>query len=270
MKIKISFEILFFIGFLFGSLNYAKFPSTAQENLELNKMENYLKTARIVTVEKSTVGGRTAPWIISLDDGKTRLRAIFKHVNRRRPSILPDSYNYELAGYELGKLLDLDFVPPVVEREINGLNGSLQILVENTMTENYRERRNIEPPDQKTFENALEEIKVFENLVYDECLDRDDILIQKSDWKVWRVDFSEAFSPTLELIPGCEIKRCPKKLYNNLQKLDEKVIESRLKSYLNDEEIRTIVKRKNLIIEKIKKLIEEKGEEAVLFSFTSS
>lgn len=266
MKIKISFEILFLIGFLFGNLAYAKFPSTAQENLELNKMENYLKTARIVAINKSTVGGRTAPWIISLDDGKTRLRAIFKHVNRQRPSILPDSYKYELAGYELGRLLGLDITPLAVEREINGLKGSLQLLIEDSMTENYRKRRNIEPPDPKAFENTLEEIKIFENLVYDECLDRDDILIQESDWKVWRVDFSEAFSPTLELIPGCEIRRCSKNLYNNLQKMDEKLIESKLKSYLNDEEIRALVERKNLIIEKIKKLIEEKGEEAVLFS----
>jgi hypothetical protein len=44
------------------------------------------------------------------------------------------------------------------------------------------------------------------------------------------------------------------------------VIKAKLKQYLNDEEMSMLLKRKKLIIEKIKKLIEEKGEESVLFS----
>jgi len=90
--------------------------------------------------------------------------------------------------------------------------------------------------------------------------------MDKKDWKVWRVDFSEAFPPSPELIPGCEITRCSKKLYQNLTKLEDKVIKAKLKHYLNDEEMGMLLKRKKLIIEKIKKLIAEKGEKSILFS----
>jgi len=266
MNTKIFFKSVFLIAFLSLGLTYAELPLTSQEDEELFKMENYLKKARIIKVNKTAVGSRTAPWIISLDDGQAKHRAIFKHVNRQRPAILPDSYRYELAAYELGKLLGVDFIPPLVERKVNGKKGSLQIMVENTMTENYRQGKNLEPPDPQAFEDSLEEIKIFEALVRDECLDRDDILIHKTDWKIWRIDFSEAFGPAFGLIPGCEIKRCSEQLYGNLQKVEDKLIESTLSSYLNAEEIRALIERKNLIVAEIKKLIEQKGEEAVLFS----
>jgi hypothetical protein len=38
-----------------------------------------------------------------------------------------------------------------------------------------------------------------------------------------------------------------------------------VKKYLNKEEIKAVLKRKKLIIEKIEALIKEKGEEKVLF-----
>jgi len=63
--------------------------------------------------------------------------------------------------------------------------------------------------------------------------------------------------------------RCSKKLYQNLLKLDDKVLKAKLKHYLNEEEITALLKRKQIIIEEIKQLIDEKGEESVLFSSKS-
>jgi len=116
-------------------------------------------------------------------------------------------------------------------------------------------------------------LKVFENLIYSSALceeggdDLNDLLIAyKKDWKVWRVDLSEAFAPIPELIQFCEFTRCSRKLYKNLLKLDDEVIKAKLEHYLNDEEMSALLERKKLIVEKIKQLIKEKGEESVLFS----
>ncbi len=217
-------------------------------------------------MDKNEVGGRTAPWIVTLDDGEKRQRAIFKHVDSRRPQPTPDSYKYELAAYELAKLLGTGIVPPVVEREVGGRKGSLQVFLENCLKEKDRQRRKIEPPDPKSLADALEEVRVFENLVYDVCLDADDIWIHKDNWTVCRVDFSEAFFPSDELLQDCAITRCSKRFYQGLLELEDKTIASSLAPYLNREEIKALLQRKNLIIEKIRKLIEEKGEQAVLFS----
>lgn len=232
---------------------------------EQEKEELFLRQAPVVEVDKNQVGGRTAPWIITLDDGKTRQKAIFKYVDSRRPRATPDSYRYELAAYAIAKLLGVEFIPPVVEREISGRKGSLQLFLENSMKEKDRRRKKIEPPDAATFANALEEIRIFENLVYDVCLDADDIWIHRETWAVWRVDFSEAFEPSSQLLPGCEIQRCSKKLYQGLVQTKDETLASALAPYLNKAEIQAFFERKKLILEKIQKLIQEKGEGAVLF-----
>ena len=256
---------MFFICFILGYWCNCISQMANQKILEQKDLENYLRTAKIVSININQEGGRTELWTVSLNDGKIARRAIFKYINRVRPTLLPDSYKYEIAAYELDKLLNINIVPPVVEREIKGLKGSLQLLVEGCINESVRKRRNIEPPEPLSFQNALEEINVFVNLVYNERKDPDDILIHKEDWKVWRVDFSEAFSPSSELIPGCEITRCSKKLYQNLLKMDRDMVKAKLKPYLNDEEIEALLTRKNIIVEKIKQLIKEKGEKSVLF-----
>ena len=236
-------------------------------NWDQQKLENYLKTAKIVSVEKDAEAGRTAPWRITLDDGKARRQGHFKHLNRPRPSILPDSYKYEIASYELDKLLELRIVPPVVEREIEGTTGSLQLYLEGCIQEAERKRKKIDPPDPEFFQNTLEMINVFENLVHEEdCFDANDTLVSLDDWKVCRVDFSMAFSPLPELIPGCKINKCSHTLYKNLLQLNDLQVKNKLKPYLNDEEIEALLQRKKIIIDKIEQLIKEKGLEAVLFN----
>lgn len=216
-------------------------------------VEKYLKEAKVLAVEKEKDPGRTAIWRITLDDGQAQRQAVFKHANRTRPTLLPDSYKYELAAYELGKLLGINFIPPLVEREIEGIHGSLQLFLEDILKESNRRRKKIEPPDPQGFQDALDEIKVFENLVHDECQDAEDIFIHETDWKIWRIDFSEAFPPEPNLIPGCTISRCSKKLHQSLQNItDDQVIE-KLGGYLNEEEIEALLQRKRLIL----KLLED-------------
>ncbi len=178
---------------------------------------------------------------------------------------MPDSYKYDIAAYELTKLLGIELIPPVVEREIGGRQGTLQTLLENCIRERDRKRKKINPPDAKAFNNALEELNVFVNLAYDDCYNFDDIYIHQANWQVCRVDFSEAFYPSLELLPGCEITTCSKKLYKGLIDLAEEEVRETLGRYLSEEEITACLVRKKLILEKINALIAEKGEESVLF-----
>ncbi len=240
-----------------------------QEDLEV--MEKYLKTAAIGPSWKP-VGKRTESYIVILDDGKTIRRGFMKFTNRTRPNHqFPfDSYKYELAAYELDKLFGLRLIPPVVERTVGERNASLQILIEDFITEEYRRRHKVEPPDPAGFERTLDELKILEHLTYSfticEQTSMDDILIDhERGWKIWRVDFSQAFDIYTEISPGCEISRCSKELYQKLSNVKDKTIRSKVKKYLNTDEITTLLKRKGLVIERLQRLIKEKGEDAVLF-----
>ena len=239
---------------------------TAPPNdLSLREIEAYLKTAPIVSIKKDATIGRTMPWKVTLDDGKTKLQGMFKRVHAPRPNPMVDSYKYELAAYELNKLLDLDIIPPTVEREIEGAKGSLQYFVPDCMSETDRERLRLQPPDLKTFLARLDEIKIFEALVSDTCLDKDDTLIQQPGWKVYRVDFAEAFAPNPGLAADCPISRCPRRLFEHLQKTTRQVAESKLKPYLSDDEIGAMCDRKKRIIAGLEGLMRTEGERNVLY-----
>lgn len=271
MKDKKTMTIMFLVSFVFGIWSNCTFLTADQENIKMEKMEKYLKTATIGSDWKS-VGARTEAYIVNLDDGKIKRGGFLKFTNRTRPHNLPDSYKYAIAAYELDKLLDLNLVPSIVEREIDDRKASLQILIENPLGEDVRQIKKIEAPDPKSFSNTLNDVNVFDNLTFSSSLyehkgQLSDILIEhKKDWKVWRIDFSQAFGPYSELIPDCEITCCSRKLYQNLLKLDDKMINSKLKKYISKAEMKALLKRKKIIIDTIKKLIKEKGEEAVLFS----
>lgn len=250
---------LFFLsqGFFWGLKSF-------QEDLNLEEMEEYLRTAKVTSIDIKESQGRTAPWEVTLDDGKTQRRGRFKYVRRSRPHYLPDSYHYEIAAYELTKLLGIKKIPPVVEREIDDTMGSLQMYVEGCFRLSSQRKKGIKPPDHESFEYALQELFVLENLTY--CLrDENDILIDEKTWHVCRVDFSEAFEPEMDLIPGAEIKRCSRKFYKGLLALDSNDVRSKLGSHLNDDEIRALMKRRDLVLDKLNGLIKEKGEDEVLF-----
>jgi hypothetical protein len=265
MKKKITRACL--VPFLLSFAAAIGAPRARPENglTPFTDLEKFLREAKVLSVTKEVSPGRSRPWIVILSEGGVQRQALFKYFDYRRPQPQPHSYKYELAAYALDRLLDAQLVPPVVERKIEGRKGSLQIFLENCVSEQDRRRKRLEPPDPKAFANAVEGARVFESLADDECLNYSDLLVHTDDWRVCRVDFSEAFAPSPELRPDCRITVCPRRLYEGLQKLDDATLVAAMKAYLNEAEIRALLARKSLILDKIKALIAEKGEASVLF-----
>jgi hypothetical protein len=265
MRIKTNRILIRLLFLVLGSNLFVLSSQTpAEESGRRAAIETALRECPVASFDKSQ-SGRTSPWIITFAKDCAVQRALFRYVDRQRPQHMPDSYNYDIAAYELTKLLGIELIPPVVEREIGGRQGTLQILLENCIRERDRKRKKLDPPDAKAFNNALEELKVFVNLTYDDCYNLDDIYVHLEDWRVCRVDFSEAFAPMPELLPGCNITVCSKKLYTGLLKLGDESVRAGLGRYLNDEETGALLIRRDLLISKLKALIAEKGEAAVLF-----
>ena len=251
-----------------GILAATSLISGSQKELQTEgnwtQLEQFLRKAEVISVKINEDAGRTAPWDVTLDDGKIRRKARFKKIDRSRPDILPDSYHYEIAAYELSKYLDLPIIPPIVEREIDGVRGALQLFLEEYIPLNRQMRTGCKPPDPQKLADALDEITVFENVTY--CVrEETDILIHEKDGKVCRVDFSEAFTPDGALLPESEINRCSARLYKKLTRINPEDLHFRLKPHLNDEEIKALLERIGLIIRLLDERIREKGEEKVLF-----
>lgn len=252
----LSLLLVFFSFYLCGS----NFLTQSLESLDRKSIEKFLKKANDVSFEKGR-GRRTESWVVELDDGKIQGRGFFKLANRERPNPRGgDSYKYVLASYELDKMLDLNLVPPTVERKIEGRKGSLMLYLEEpVISEEDRLQRNLVPPDIGSFYKTLSDLTVFENLLFFPSLcnqkDLGNIMIKtENNWKVWMIDLSDAFPPATMLIPGCEITDCSDNLFHKLENLSRNGIRARLGSYLNDEEISALLVRKDLIIQKVKEL----------------
>jgi hypothetical protein len=228
--------------------------------------ERFLRESTVVRVDRAGPAGRTSPWRVALAAGGVVREAVFKYVDRHRPGLLADSYQYELAAYALSRRLGLEFIPAVVERKVEGVPGALQILVGNAVSlEKLEGGEHAQPPDRAALENALADITVFCLLVADECRNPRDTLVVPELRRVYRVDFSQAFAPDTKLEKGCEIKKCSRPLYENLKKWDSSEIRSLLGTFLNDEELRALDRRRRLVLKSIESRIKAAGEAAVIF-----
>ena len=236
----------------------------------------FLRTADVKS-EKEVSGGITFPTKLLLEKDGVRADAIFRDVNedklvatlvRGRSELnFRDSYIFEPAAYELSRLLGLDNVPPATLRKLHNKKGSVQIWVENAMTEMKRFKDNVKAPDETRWNKQLQIINVFDALVYNTDRNRGNILITP-DWKLWMIDHTRAFRRIKELQHGEALKQCERGLYEKIKALDEAVARERLKEYLSSYELDALFHRRKLILERLDKLIAEKGEGSVLYTYT--
>lgn len=231
------------------NLGLNAFSHTAQDIEDQTALEGFLRTAKIVSVIPDEEAGRTEPWKIILTDGENRRTGYFKHL-----SLIPmvrDSYKFEIAAYELSKMLQIIHVPPVIEREIENVAGSLQIFLEDCQSLIKFKQEAAVPLDQQKFTAELQTICVLENLTF--CKrDEEDIFVHNLTGHLFRVDFSEAFGPEHSLLPGFNVANCSEELVASLTELSKKQLQKRLSVYLSDEEITAILARRDLMLEKIK------------------
>lgn len=240
--------------------------ASGSQDLSGEAAEKFLRTAAVIEVEKDAQSGRTLPWLVTLEKDGRRMRAVFKYVHRPRPHPLAHSYRYELAAYELSKILGLVIVPPTVERTIEGMRGALQVYAEGCISEHDLERSKLKPPDPQDLRDRLDTIRLFEALSGDACGDADDTLIHADTWKVCRVDFAEAFPLGPELSEDCSLDRCPRSLYQRMLQMEPAATKRKLRSWLSRDEVEALCGRKGRIIALLEEKIRSRGEAAVLFA----
>jgi hypothetical protein len=241
------------LSLLLLGLGCSSTGGASQDQDELLELEQFLLNAQIIEIQEDKELGTTDPWIVILRDGRSERRAMFKHMNRCRPNFMADCYKYELAAYELSKLMDLRIVPPVVPRTVKGTQGSLQIMVEGCISlQNYSEFENVN--SDRVLCQMLD-IMVFENLVYLKTGGDDineDILYHPENGRICHVDFAKAFDTVHDLLGiEREVMQCSQALYTALSELDDEKILTTLADYLNEDELSALLTRKRMLVDSL-------------------
>ena len=106
----------------------------------------FLRTAR-VTAKRELTDGINRPLKVRLEKDGVVANAVFRTVDHRRARAridgkiylgFHDSYLYECAAWELSRLLRIDNVPPCVKRRFELKDGSMQLWVEQAVSERDR------------------------------------------------------------------------------------------------------------------------------------
>jgi len=137
------------------------------------------------------------------------------------------------------------------------------------MTEEKKVKENIQAPDDQQWQKQVQIMNVFDQLIFNTDRNRGNILIDPN-WKLFMIDHTRAFRRIPDLQRAESIKLCERNFYRNLQNLDEAAVRQRLKDYLTSYEFDALFKRRKMILDRIAKLIAEKGEDKVLYTFVET
>lgn len=250
--------------------SFSGLPLTGEEAVE------FLRTAEVVGQPVDfDAKAITEPVRVTVSDGTRTLRAIFKDENTlhqrfqfgdgREVDRVTDSYKHEIAAFELDALLELDLVPPCVERRLFSRKGSLCLWVENAFTEAERVRGRLRPPDVELWNQSIHLVRLYHQLIWD--LDYTNIrnLVIDQQFRLYKVDSSMAFRADSRLRDEDSLLKFSRRVLEALESIERGDIDERLGQWLTRRELKALWNRRNRILVLARERVAQHGEAEVLY-----
>ena len=254
----------------------AQVPSSAgpASGLSCEEMERFLKTAKIVSMKDLNVGV-TVPRRATLSDGQLTHDAAIQIVEESKQVYqgtrstefnFRDSWKFNVAGYELAKVLQLNMVPPYVERMVDRREAAVSWWISDAMMERDRFKAKISPPDPLAWNREMYAVRVFHQLIHDTDPNLTNLLITK-DWRIWMIDFTRGFRWLHQLQKVKELVGIDRALLARLRELKADALQRQLGAWLGKREIEGILVRRDLLVKHFESEIAKRGEAAVVYDF---
>lgn len=240
--------------------------------------EEFLRNAEVIEREEIPEG-ITKPQRLTLRLGERTLRASWKTIDEHQAGQwrnetggyefdFRDSWKHEVAAYELDKLLGLGMFPPTVARRIDRRQGSLQLWVEGTMSEQERQEKKINPKSplaQIRLFNQIHCARLFRQLIYDTDFRNVNNTVIDPDFNVYVIDASRGFRIQHDLLAPDDLVCFSRAALERLKKLDRAVIEEKMGDLLIDMQVEGLLARRDKILTLVEKRLEENGSGKTLF-----
>lgn len=265
------------IFILLSAVFVANAQFTAEEIVKREIIEGLLKTADIIKAEE--IGeGVTKPWRLYLNKGEEELSACWKNPQGIQKGHL-EGWQYEIAAYQMDKLLGLKMIPPTVEREFEGKKGSLQmwVVTEFSLLDIMEQGipLPVKNPEATIFNRGKYLARAFDSLIANDDRTQENVRYTK-DWRVILIDHSRSFRSKKKdqkrLLYGKNgskekqlFRQLPRSFVEKVKALDFDSIKNAVGPYLSDKEITAVLARKKLLIAEIEEMIEEMGRDKVLY-----
>ncbi|MCZ6828970.1 MAG: metallophosphoesterase [Gammaproteobacteria bacterium] len=228
------------------------------------EMEAFLLQGRVVEVVEIGTGV-TNPKRVTLRQGEREDFAVFKYEDTDpgleaksryspRKHNQSDRYSYDVAGYKMDRMIDLQLVPVTVLRSVEGREGALGAWLSNTVNERDRAQQ------EQSFSGHCPQMEqyrlriLFDVLIYNEDRNLTNILWSEGNYMLRLIDHSLAFR-SLERRPKQYRKialRLSDLFRQNLQTLNRERLDAELSAYLHPRQIEAILGRRDLILREAK------------------
>jgi hypothetical protein len=242
--------------------------------LTCDEIETFLKKAKIGRLRSLPVGV-TLPSRATLDDGKLQHEAVISTVDITKMSHptatgtefnFRDSWEFNVAGYEIAKMLGLNMVPPYVERIVAGVRASVSWMIPEVMMERDRVQKNLDPPDVEKWNAEVLASKAFHELIADTDVNMTNLLITK-DWRLWLIDFTRGFRLTKTLQEPERLRATDRRLLAGLRALTRDGLQQRIGRWVDRSRIDALLARRDAIVRIFDDLVAARGESTVLYDF---
>lgn len=232
------------------------------------EIEAFLQHARVVKT-RSISRGITGTIRATLTDGTLTHDAQIQTIDERKAQFVTptgtefnfrDSWMYNVAGYRLDRLIGQQLVPVSVKRSWQSHDAAFTWWVDDVMMEEgNRLKRKMSPPDSEAWNEQMQLVRVFDQLIYNMDRNVGNLLIDKN-WRIWAIDHTRAFRTLRTLKEPKNITRCDRQVLERLRKLDATTLKSALGEVLTPFEIEGLLGRRDAIVALL-----DKGGPAMLF-----
>jgi hypothetical protein len=220
-------------------------------------IEAQLKTADVESMEDIGVGV-THPRRAHLKPSEPVESLVWKVLPPGRRGGYWESYKSEIAAYELDKLLELNMVPPAVERRIDGeVGAAVMWLPELKSVKDLGGK----VPTGPVWGKPLRKMLMFDNLISNSDRNAGNIMVGQPG-ELILIDHSRAFV-TETTLPK-KIERVDAGLWARMQALTRDDLVRVLGPWIESEAIDAMLQRRARMVSDVEKLVRKKGRASVI------
>jgi len=224
------------------------------------EIEDYLRTVEI----QSTTGtgeGVTHPLKAKLPPGGPVEYLAFKNIPRGPQNGAMESYQSEIAAYELDKMLHLGMIPPTVEKVYKKTKGAAVYWIPGTKNFNELGAKNGGAPTAPPAKSEYWNVQIIRAKMFD-CLagNQDPNLgnwLADADWNLYIIDHSRAlYSDTT--FPH-KLNHIDSELWDRMKLLTLPDLTAKLGPWMDKGDIKTIITRRDIMAKQIADLVKKAG-----------
>jgi len=211
------------------------------------EIETFIRNAKIVGEEEIKLGV-TKPQKVFLEPGGPVAAVAWSKVHGRYMGYW-DSYKADIAAYEVDKLLQLDMIPPVVEKRHRGDLGRASMWVDNVRMWDMKEP--VSAPDPIAFQRQSTRMKMFDVFVGNTDRNAGNLLVDPA-YNLILIDHTRAFTSGAKL--PSKLSGIDRELWDRMLALTEAQLKEKLGAWISGGQIKDILKRRDAMAREIAKL----------------